>query len=148
MLRSMDQAEMEQFLRAHYHGHLGCCRDNEPYVVPISYAYHEGNLLCYTHPGRKVEMLRDHPRACVQVDEVGQDGWTSVIVYGTYEELDGEARTRAIAFLGREISKVHTRTPAFLREELVGLGGENQKNPPILYRIAVTEMTGRMCGKG
>jgi nitroimidazol reductase NimA-like FMN-containing flavoprotein (pyridoxamine 5'-phosphate oxidase superfamily) len=71
---------------------LGCARDNQPYVVPIYYAFHkapDGDYLYgFTTVGKKVEWMRANPRVCVEWDEVARyDQWVSVIAFGRYEEL-------------------------------------------------------------
>ena len=72
---------------------LGCAKDNQPYVVPIYYAFDrtpDGRAYVYgfTTVGQKVEWMRANPRVCVEWDEVARyDRWTSVVAYGEYEEL-------------------------------------------------------------
>src|SRR5205823_2913971 len=64
------------------------------YVVPVSYAYHDGAIFFGSINGEKIEFLRSHPQGvCFEVDDVDDAlNWTSVIVRGDYEELIGEAR--------------------------------------------------------
>jgi uncharacterized protein len=74
---------------------LACARDNQPYVVPIYYAYDrtpDGGpcLYTFTTAGQKIEWMRVNPRVCVEWDEVaGYDQWESVVAFGRYEELPG-----------------------------------------------------------
>jgi nitroimidazol reductase NimA-like FMN-containing flavoprotein (pyridoxamine 5'-phosphate oxidase superfamily) len=74
---------------------LACARDNQPYVVPIYYAYDrspdgEPWLYAFTTAGQKVEWMRANPRVCVEWDEVARyDQWASVVAFGRYEELSG-----------------------------------------------------------
>ena len=51
-------------------GRLGMCVGDEPYVVPLTYVWHEGKVVfhCATS-GRKLEMLAANPRVCFQVDD-------------------------------------------------------------------------------
>jgi nitroimidazol reductase NimA-like FMN-containing flavoprotein (pyridoxamine 5'-phosphate oxidase superfamily) len=83
---------------------LACARDNQPYVVPIYYAYDQdpdgtGWVYGFTTAGQKVDWMRANPLVCVEWDEVvGHDRWASVIAFGRYEELpaasDAEAGVR------------------------------------------------------
>jgi nitroimidazol reductase NimA-like FMN-containing flavoprotein (pyridoxamine 5'-phosphate oxidase superfamily) len=77
---------------------LGCARENQPYVVPIYYAYEKGSdgesyLYGFTSVGQKIDWMRANPLVCVEFDEVVDfDQWESVIAFGRYEELyDGAA---------------------------------------------------------
>src|SRR5687768_15795699 len=69
---------------------LGCARDNQPYVLPVSLVHHEpsGSLYGFTTLGQKVEWMRNNPLVCVETDEItAADQWMSVVVNGGYEEL-------------------------------------------------------------
>jgi uncharacterized protein len=74
-------------------GRLACAFDNQPYVVPIYYAYHRGPdgasyLYSFTTVGQKVDWMRANPLVCVEWDEVEKyDRWMSVLAFGRYEEL-------------------------------------------------------------
>ena len=146
MQREMNQTEIEHVLSSHSHGHLACCHMKEPYIVPISYILYEHTLLSYTHPGRKIDIMEKNPRVCVQVDEIGEDQWLSVIVYGQYEELKDKERLNAIQLLGQKISHPPNKRLPFLREELIGMHGQSEKDRAIIYRINITSMTGRAFG--
>lgn len=51
-------------------GRLGTCKDNEPYVVPLCFAYHGGRIYFHCKPtGKKMENMKANPRVCFQVDE-------------------------------------------------------------------------------
>jgi uncharacterized protein len=71
-------------------GRLACARDNQPYLVPVYIAYEEPYLYGFTTLGQKVEWMRSNPLVCVEVDEVeNSDQWTSILIFGRYEELPG-----------------------------------------------------------
>lgn len=88
-------------LRAGNLGRLGCIAEEEPYVVPVNYLFDGKDIYIHSLPGRKINALRDNPRACLQVDEI-RDAyhWRSVIAYGTYEEVfDEQARESVLSKL-------------------------------------------------
>jgi uncharacterized protein len=69
-------------------GRLGCTYGNQPYVVPIHFAYEDPYLYAFSTVGQKVKWMRANPKVCMQTDQIeSQTEWISVIVYGEYEEL-------------------------------------------------------------
>ena len=46
-VENMPPAEMHALLQRESFGHLGCARDNRPYVVPMHYAYDGKELYFY-----------------------------------------------------------------------------------------------------
>jgi len=98
-VRELNPDEIVEFLRAQRIARLGCHAGGETYVVPVIYAYDDGAIVTVTQEGRKVTMLRENPRVCVEVDEYDTDGrgsWRSVIAYGGAEELAGDALVAAL----------------------------------------------------
>jgi nitroimidazol reductase NimA-like FMN-containing flavoprotein (pyridoxamine 5'-phosphate oxidase superfamily) len=93
VIREMSKEECLYVLAKARLARLGCASNNQPYVVPVYLAYHESPvgepyLYGYTTVGQKVEWMRANPQVCVEVDEVTScTHWTSVIVFGRYEEL-------------------------------------------------------------
>lgn len=80
--------EIQNFLRTHTNGHLGCVEGGTPFVYPMVYAYEDGILYGQTSIGNKVHMLRQNPLCCFQVQETMSTHWRSVMVWGEFEELD------------------------------------------------------------
>jgi len=75
-------------------GRLACAHDNQPYVVPIYFVYEEPYVYGFTTLGQKVEWMRSNPLVCVELDEVENfDQWTSILLFGRYEELPEPPRT-------------------------------------------------------
>ena len=80
-------------------GRLGCARDNQPYIVPISFYFDPAGRCLYSFAtaGQKIDWMRSNPRVCLEVDEIGDEfHWNSVLVIGRFEELvayhaDGDA---------------------------------------------------------
>jgi nitroimidazol reductase NimA-like FMN-containing flavoprotein (pyridoxamine 5'-phosphate oxidase superfamily) len=134
--RELSRAEIDVFLRGQRIARLGCHARGETYVVPLIYAYEDGALVAVTTEGRKTSMLRENPRICVEVDEYDTDGkgsWTSVIAYGTYSELAGDAIEPALALLRQRFSRTAGRVAA--------------PRPPgpdvVVLRITLDEISGR-----
>jgi nitroimidazol reductase NimA-like FMN-containing flavoprotein (pyridoxamine 5'-phosphate oxidase superfamily) len=134
--RELSPAEIEEFLRAQRIARLGCHADGATYVVPLIYAYDDGAVVAVTTEGRKIAMLRQNPRVCVEVDEYDADGkgsWRSVIAHGTYEELAGEAIEPALALMRQRFARA------------AGRAAEPRQLGPqvVVLRIALDEISGR-----
>ena len=88
LINDMTAKECSEMLARTSFGRLGCARDNQPYVVPIYFAYEPGHLYGFSTVGQKIEWMRANPKVCVEVDEVTNHfEWMSVIVNGRYQEL-------------------------------------------------------------
>jgi len=90
IIREMSRDECLRMLAGARFARLACAHENQPYVVPVSLAYHQasGCLYGFTTPGQKIEWMRANPLVCVEVDEIAAyDDWVSVIAQGRYEEL-------------------------------------------------------------
>jgi nitroimidazol reductase NimA-like FMN-containing flavoprotein (pyridoxamine 5'-phosphate oxidase superfamily) len=101
-------------------GHVGCwnASGDHVYIVPVNFVLVGDAIYFYAEPGRKTSYMRAHPRGvCFQVDEVGPDAWSSVLVYGRYGEvLDPAERTRVTAALVAKYG-LELLDPVFARAE-------------------------------
>jgi nitroimidazol reductase NimA-like FMN-containing flavoprotein (pyridoxamine 5'-phosphate oxidase superfamily) len=132
MIGLMTADEVEATLRRHRIGRIGCSVNDRPYVVPITYAYDGAYVYAYSGLGRKIEVMREQPLVCFEVDEIDGDvSWRSVIAEGVYEELiDDGARRGALALLAADTAQVVPRTPS-------GAGRL------VVFRLRLTERSGR-----
>ncbi len=95
LITEMSLTQCQEFLSRSEFGRLGCTKDNQPFVVPISFAYESDRLYGFTTLGRKVEWMRANPKVCVEVDEITTNSnWISVILNGRYQELPDTLRHR------------------------------------------------------
>jgi nitroimidazol reductase NimA-like FMN-containing flavoprotein (pyridoxamine 5'-phosphate oxidase superfamily) len=140
-------------------GRLGCARDNQPYVVPIYYAYRKGAdgasyLYSFTTVGQKVDWMRGNPQVCVEWDDVERyDRWTSVIAFGRYEELMGDPGAgRDEEDLGQEVHRAYKllreRSTTWWQPGSAAFNCRTHCDPaqlwsPIYYRIRIDRMSGR-----
>jgi uncharacterized protein len=112
--RELSRGEIDEFLRGQRIARLGCQAGSVTYIVPLIYAYEDNAVVAVTTEGRKTAMLRENPRVCVEVDEYDADGrgsWRSVIAYGAYDELAGEAIEPALTLLRERFSRTAGRSP-------------------------------------
>jgi nitroimidazol reductase NimA-like FMN-containing flavoprotein (pyridoxamine 5'-phosphate oxidase superfamily) len=64
-----DKADVESVLTEALVGRLGTSVDGQPYVVPVSFAYHDGKIVIHgAKIGKKMENLARNPRVCFEVD--------------------------------------------------------------------------------
>jgi nitroimidazol reductase NimA-like FMN-containing flavoprotein (pyridoxamine 5'-phosphate oxidase superfamily) len=136
MTRPLSEKEALDLISAGMIGRLGCVDDGEPYVVPINYVFADGFIYSHSLPGRKIEALRAHPRACLQVDEIESEvEWRSVIAYGNYEEIRVLSERREV------LSKLLARFPKLTPVESVVA---HDAGPPetIVFRLKVDRLTG------
>jgi uncharacterized protein len=138
-VEDMSPAEMKSLLLAAGYGHLGCARDNRPYVVPLHYVYDAPDIYIFTTEGMKTKYIEANPEVCLQVEEV-QDTlhWRSVMVNGRAERITRpEELERAMQLI---TSRNPSLTPA-LNETMVDAWG--RANVLAVYRIHPSTIDGR-----
>ncbi|RYY40662.1 MAG: pyridoxamine 5'-phosphate oxidase family protein [Chitinophagaceae bacterium] len=145
MLGRLSPQEIESVLHSQLIGRIGCHADGETYVVPISYVYDGKHVICHTHEGKKIRMMRANPKVCFQVDDMADmANWKSVIAQGRFEELERpEERNAAMKkLLERYLPMISSITThlgehwPFHPENFAEIGGR-------VFRILVEERTGR-----
>jgi nitroimidazol reductase NimA-like FMN-containing flavoprotein (pyridoxamine 5'-phosphate oxidase superfamily) len=136
MSRILSEAEARNLIAGGRIGRLGCVDNGEPYVVPINYVFEDGSIYSHSLPGRKIDLLRAHPRACLQVDEIENDfEWRSVIAYGNFEEIRIPSDRRSI------LSKLLARFPLLTPVESV-MAQDASAPDSVVFRIIVDRITG------
>ena len=136
MIRMLSEESARQFLRSRHFARLACVVNGDPYVVPINYKFENDFIYCHSLPGMKIEGLRKHRRACVQVDEIRSElYWKSVLAFGNYEEVvDQKERDSIYVELLKELPML-TPVESAVAEDV---------NAPeiIVFRIRVDRITG------
>ena len=88
LVTEMSEQECHEFLKRVSFGRLACARDNQPYVIPIYFAFEPDHLYAFATMGQKIEWMRSNPLVCVEVDEVQSHvHWSSIVLQGRYEEF-------------------------------------------------------------
>ncbi|HEX3281049.1 MAG TPA: pyridoxamine 5'-phosphate oxidase family protein [Pyrinomonadaceae bacterium] len=140
-MRSLLEKEGEELLTAARIGRLGCVDNGEPYVVPISYFFEDGSIYSHSLPGRKIDILRSHPRACLQVDDIESDfSWRSAIAYGDFEEVHEPAERNVI--LRKLLSRFPLLTPV---ESTMALDASAPDS--VVFRLRIDRITGMAEGE-
>ncbi|CDM61448.1 hypothetical protein LPU83_pLPU83d_0077 (plasmid) [Rhizobium favelukesii] len=64
-LRELSQLECFEVFEQSRFGHLACSKDNQPYVVPIYFAYEGGIAYSFAMPGQKIDWMRGNDKVCL-----------------------------------------------------------------------------------
>jgi nitroimidazol reductase NimA-like FMN-containing flavoprotein (pyridoxamine 5'-phosphate oxidase superfamily) len=135
------QESLELIARTHL-GRLGCARGAQPYVVPFYFAYHDNCLYTFSTLGRKIEWMRVNPLVCVEADEVvNSQQWTSVIIFGRYEELPDVPEWQGVRAFAHQLlaQKAAWWEPGYAKTIV---NGTERSLVAVYYRIHIVEMTG------
>lgn len=121
---------------------LACEMDGQPYVIPVYLTYDGSDLFGFATMGYKVDCMRANPLVCVEFDDIkSQSEWTSVVVFGNYEELPDmpeHENTRAHAY------ELLERRAMWWEPACVSVAKLDYPKSfaPIFYRIRIDRMTG------
>ena len=135
MILEMSRHEIDEFVLSQKVGRVGCHVDGETYVVPVIYGWDTECIYVYTTEGKKVDMMRENPRVCFEIDEYRSDGgWRSVIAHGVFEELVEEDAAQALRVISERVTSNRERTDSSER-------GDGRV--PVAFRIRTTDVSGR-----
>jgi len=135
----MTQGELMALLLRLGFGHLGCTRDNHPYVVPMHYAYDSQNLYFFTTEGTKTDFISANSEICFQVEEITNPRiWRSVIVFGQAKRITKpEEMKNALDLI---FDRNPTLTPALNKTKI---GAWSRSNRVVVYRVGPAAIYGR-----
>lgn len=141
-VKNLEEKECFQILRKSRFARLACALDGQPYIVPFSFAYREGqNIYAFATVGQKIEWMRQNPKVCLEIEDIkDKTNWTTLIIFGRYEELTDtpefeDERQRAREMLAQ--SPMWWQPAYFV--------GENRREfeeVPVFFRIVIEKITG------
>jgi len=135
----LDNDEIHEILTRVTFGHLGLCRDEIPYVVPIHFAYGDPGIFFYTTEGLKTDIIDGNPNVCLQIEEIkDRENWKSVIINGEAERLKTERQINGAMKLIKAVNP-HL-SPAW---SVRWLDDWVRSNVEVVYRITPTSTSGR-----
>ena len=147
LVEEMSLEECYKALKSSNFGRLACAHEDQPYVVPISFAYdgvhlYGSNIYCFSTIGLKIEWMRANPLVCLEIDEVKSAcEWMSVVVLGHYQELLDTAEYEVTR---RHAYDLLSKRALWWEPAAVPGGHGIQKSfSPIYYRIFIDHLTGR-----
>ena len=122
-------------------GRLGCSHENQPYIIPIYFAYESDFFHVFSTFGQKIKWMRLNPNVCVQIDEIaGPSEWTSVVANGRYQELREPQYAGELAHTRQLLEKRHVWWMNALAERQ--LKSRDELIPPLFFRIHADSLTG------
>jgi nitroimidazol reductase NimA-like FMN-containing flavoprotein (pyridoxamine 5'-phosphate oxidase superfamily) len=133
--------ECEELLNRVSVGRLACSLENQPYVVPVCFAYEPEYLYVFSTLGQKIKWMRKNPKVCLQADEIeNRSTWTSVVVNGTYLELREPQYAAAKEHARERLAEYSEwwRTPLAERSERTS----DLLIEPVFFRIDITSISG------
>lgn len=140
MLGTLNKKQIVDLLNRQNLGRLGCHVDGETYIVPVNFVYKDDVIYAHSGFGKKIEMMRKNAKVCFQVDEIKDNfEWSSAILWGTFEELEGEVRQQVMQSLIHRIMPKRYRSSQTSSHAIP----TELHNDLIVYRIVVDEASGR-----
>jgi nitroimidazol reductase NimA-like FMN-containing flavoprotein (pyridoxamine 5'-phosphate oxidase superfamily) len=138
MILEMSPGEIDEFVLSQKVGRVGCHVADETYVVPVIYGWDADCIYVYTTEGKKVDMMRENPLVCFEIDEYQTSGgWRSVIAHGVFEELKEDDAARALQIISERVTS--NREAVSSRERSDRGAGRT----PVAFRIRTSTVTGR-----
>lgn len=145
MIGFMNKTQIDNLLKSEVVGRIGCYAEGKIYIVPITYVYDGESIFGHTTVGLKVDMMRANPNVCFEVDHIDNlANWQSVVVWGTYQELEGKEAEDSLQIL---VNRLH---PFITSETSVPRHGLDHPHAPVnphiqvvVFRINVFEATGK-----
>jgi uncharacterized protein len=146
MLRTLNDTQIEALLKDQLIGRIGCHSAGITYIVPVNYVYDGTNVYCHSAKGMKIDMMRENPEVCFEVDNIKDiTNWQSVIAWGKFEEItDLDEKQQVLQKLTDRV------TPYIIDDSVTREHGFVDKESDIgttveliMYKIIVHKKTGR-----
>lgn len=127
---------------------IAMCRDNEPYIVTLSYGYDEQNGCLYFHTalkGLKLGFIKDNPWVCATIIQDGgyekdqcAHRYFSVVMWGTMVVIDElEEKKHALEVLLHHLED----NPDPIRQR--NLKNDAAYNGVAVLKLTITHLTGK-----
>ena len=145
-INELSRAECEEILTRCDLGRLGCARENQPYIVPIHFSFDPPGtcLYAFSTVGQKIDWMRENPKVCVEVDDVtDKNHWTTVLVFGRYQELRDSPTEKAARDSALEL---FSKRPEWWLPA-AGKVGPREHYAMVIYRIQIDRLTGRRAAR-
>lgn len=144
LIHELTREECVEVLKRTTLGRLACMQDGQPYIVPVFFNLDEDYLYCFATVGQKIRWMRANPLVCLEVEEIThQYTWTTVLAFGSYEELTSSAEHAAAQRRAQELFAARDRW----WEPATGKTPSSEPHAAVLYRIRVNRLTGRRASR-
>ncbi|MCK0131703.1 pyridoxamine 5'-phosphate oxidase family protein [Flavobacteriaceae bacterium F08102] len=148
MIKNLSEAEKQYILSNHYIGYLGYIYQDRPFVVPITFFYHqkENVIIGYSNNGHKLHAMQLHNKVSLQIAQINAiNQWKSIMVHGRFEQQNGTEATSYLHEFSLGIKNLileHEFRKVNFISEFSSKALENQIAQVFLIRI--DEITGKM----
>jgi nitroimidazol reductase NimA-like FMN-containing flavoprotein (pyridoxamine 5'-phosphate oxidase superfamily) len=146
MLRELNDDQIDALLKDQLIGRIGCHSAGLTYIIPVNYVYDGANIYCQSAKGMKIDMIRENPSVCFEVDNIkDMTNWKSVIAWGSFEEItEMDEKQKVLQTLTDRVTPYITddsitREHGFVDEE----GDIGTSIELIMYKIIINKKTGR-----
>ena len=138
---------IEEIFRQNDVGRLGLVNGDEPYIVPMNFAYISDTIYLHSHQdGTKMNLIKKKPRVCFEIDDgeivTGENPcdftwmYKSAIAYGTAHIIEDEKeRLKALKIISDKYS--------FGKGQLITPGLMEKFKHLMLVEIKIDKMTGK-----
>jgi nitroimidazol reductase NimA-like FMN-containing flavoprotein (pyridoxamine 5'-phosphate oxidase superfamily) len=145
LIQELTRTECLEVLTRTDLGRLACVQDGQPYVVPVCFNLDGDYVYGFATVGQKIHWMRANPLVCLEVEEIRhRHHWTTVLVFGAYEELTDSAEHAAAQRRAHELFATRDRW----WEPATGKTPSREPHAAVLYRIRVDRLTGRRSVRG
>ena len=149
-----DRATIEALLESALVGRVGVVANDEPYVVPMNFAYADSKIYIHgANSGRLIEAVQSNPQVCFEIDEYVatlphpvlcdfDTAYASVICYGTARVLEELSdRTSCLKLIARKYAP-QEHADALRESTVEGFRGTFESKTAVI-EISVDSMTAK-----
>ena len=147
LIHTLNPVECREILARITLGRLACSHAGQPYIVPVHFSF-DGERDClyaFSAVGQKIDWMRENPKVCVEVEEIlDKDNWTTVLVFGRYEEVGDsaeEAESRRRAWEGFQ------QRPEWWFPAAAKVPSSRERHAIVVYRVQIDRVTGRRASR-
>ena len=148
MIKILNETESYQLLETNYIGHLAYIYSKRPFIAPITYYFDKqrNNILGYSAEGHKTIAMRTIGEVALEVSEINSvNDWNSIVVHGTYEELQGSEAKAYLHDFSLGVKDLIIRKEHRKLDFINQFSSKIYKDDlPIVFVIKIEEITGRM----
>lgn len=147
MITNINKKDCLDILKNNYIGHLAYIYNNLPFVIPITYYYDKKKItvIGYTGEGHKTKALRVNNTIALEVVEIKSiDSWRSILIHGTFEELEGTDAKYGLHQFSLGVKKLIAEREQKKLNYIPQFSGKTSSEAtPIVYRINIKKITGK-----
>lgn len=141
----LSREEIDKLLYKQAYGRLACTDGDQPYIVPVTYAYDGKYIYGQTNEGAKLNILRKNPKICFEVDLMtGMRDWQGVVIQGQFEELKAAAAEKAREILYNKVFPLLTNNMIHpFEHEVTTEIDDSTRIRTTMYRVVINKISGR-----